>query len=88
MILGGNKETGGDDCRVTKTFEEGETMVDIRCECGKIVCQSDQEFIVVKCRHCKRFMFVKMEDDSDSVTSFSHFVNRSQNQVREYSKHM
>lgn len=63
-------------------------MIDIRCECGKIVCQSDHEFIVVKCRHCKRFTFIKMDEDRDSTTIFSHFANRLQTEPREYIKHM
>jgi len=29
-------------------------MVNVRCQCGKIVCQQDAHVIVIKCRHCKR----------------------------------
>ncbi len=62
-------------------------MLDIRCECGKIVCQSDHEFVVIKCRHCKRFMFIKLDEQSAKATIFPHFVNRSQ-AYNEYSKNM
>lgn len=67
-------------------------MLDIRCECGKIVCQSDQEFIVVKCRHCKRYMFIKKDDDQDILTTFSHFADtgnaHTQAHTHSYGKHM
>lgn len=69
-------------------------LEDVRCECGKIVCQSDPDYIVVKCRHCKRYMFIKKEKDknNDFVTaSFSHLANRVQANIHEhihsYGKH-
>lgn len=68
-------------------------MLDVRCECGKIVCQSDEEYIVVKCRHCKRYMFIKKEHDSeDLTTTFSHLANKVQAHIHEhihsYGKHI
>ncbi|MHB1419122.1 MAG: hypothetical protein ACYCX4_05960 [Bacillota bacterium] len=33
-------------------------MQDTRCECGKIVCQKDEEKIVIQCRHCKRKLVI------------------------------
>lgn len=49
-------------------------MSDIKCECGKILCQSDHEYIVIKCRHCKRFIFIKKEDH---CIPNPHFTNKS-----------
>ena len=62
-------------------------MLDIRCECGKIVCQSDNEFVVIKCRHCKRFMFVKVNDYNHKVTITPHFLNNEQSDYNQYSKY-
>lgn len=63
-------------------------MLDIRCECGKIVCQSDHEFVVIKCRHCKRFMFIKNEDDNLKLMINPHYIDRSHSHFYEYSKHV
>lgn len=61
-------------------------MKDMRCECGKIVCQSDQEFVIIKCRHCKRFMYVKLDDDMLSAAFYPNFVNKIHNHT--YAKHI
>lgn len=31
----------------------------IRCQCGKIIFQQDGDSIVIKCRHCKRYLVIK-----------------------------
>lgn len=31
-------------------------MVDVRCECGKILCQHEAQVVIIKCRHCKRLL--------------------------------
>lgn len=31
-------------------------MEDVRCQCGKIVAQLKGNVVVIKCRHCKRFV--------------------------------
>lgn len=61
-------------------------MLDIRCDCGKIVCQSDHEFVVIKCRHCKRFMFISLDDYDHKVTITPHFINRYQENPEQYIK--
>ncbi|MHB1126666.1 MAG: hypothetical protein ACYC2T_06860 [Bacillota bacterium] len=33
-------------------------MENLRCQCGKIVCQLDQNLVVIKCRHCKRMIII------------------------------
>lgn len=33
-------------------------MENLRCECGKIVCQVQGNCIIIKCRHCKRFIVI------------------------------
>lgn len=35
-------------------------MNDVKCECGKIVCQIIENTIFIKCRHCKRFILIKI----------------------------
>lgn len=31
-------------------------MENIKCQCGKIVCQLKDNVIIIKCRHCKRYI--------------------------------
>jgi hypothetical protein len=37
-------------------------MTDIRCQCGKILCQREEYVIVIKCRHCKRTIKVELRE--------------------------
>ncbi|WP_159442904.1 hypothetical protein [Selenihalanaerobacter shriftii] len=30
----------------------------LRCKCGKIVCEIVENKIIIKCRHCKRFITI------------------------------
>lgn len=34
-------------------------MKDLRCECKKIVFQVEGNSILIKCRHCKRYLEIK-----------------------------
>lgn len=34
-------------------------MQTLRCPCKKIVCQISQDSIIIKCRHCKRYIQIK-----------------------------
>ncbi len=61
-------------------------MLDIRCECGKIVCQCDHELVVIKCRHCKRFIFVRAEEHKVDISPL--FINRSKGIHNHYLKTM
>lgn len=31
----------------------------VRCECGKILCQEENDTIIIKCRHCKRYFLIR-----------------------------
>ncbi|WP_366921845.1 hypothetical protein MFMK1_002262 [Metallumcola ferriviriculae] len=44
-------------------------MQDIRCVCNKIICQVDEGAIVIKCRHCKRFIIIRTHGDVTVETS-------------------
>lgn len=33
-------------------------MDNFRCQCKKIVCQIDKDTIIIKCRHCKRYIHI------------------------------
>lgn len=37
-------------------YEKGGGILDdnLRCKCGKIVCQLQDHVVVIRCRHCKR----------------------------------
>lgn len=60
---------------------EGDLMDDLRCQCSKIICQSDQNTVVIKCRHCKRYMVIKIGPDDivkEEHIAIPHFQNRRQ----------
>lgn len=33
-------------------------MQDIRCACKKIICQVEGDAVIIKCRHCKRYIYI------------------------------
>ncbi|TDA69806.1 MAG: hypothetical protein D9V47_04270 [Clostridia bacterium] len=35
-------------------------MEDVRCTCHKIICQVEGNEIIIKCRHCKRYVVIRM----------------------------
>lgn len=37
-------------------------MENVRCRCGKIVCQLKGRVVLIKCRHCKRFVIMEFND--------------------------
>lgn len=37
-------------------------MENVRCKCGKIVCQLQGRVVLIKCRHCKRFVILEFSD--------------------------
>lgn len=37
-------------------------MENVRCRCGKIVCQLKGKVVLIKCRHCKRFVILEFND--------------------------
>ena len=34
-------------------------MDDFRCTCKKIVCQFEKDTVIIKCRHCKRYIHIQ-----------------------------
>ena len=34
-------------------------MKDFRCTCKKIVCQIEGDMVIIKCRHCKRYIHIQ-----------------------------
>lgn len=36
--------------------------MDVRCECGKILCQHETEVVIIKCRHCKRIINISLRE--------------------------
>lgn len=41
--------------------KNGADRTNVRCECGKIICQYEKSYLVVKCRHCKRLVILNLE---------------------------
>ncbi|AVX21365.1 MAG: hypothetical protein ACOY3H_01905 [Bacillota bacterium] len=41
-------------------------MEDIRCSCGKLICQYQDNMIIIKCRHCKRFLIIRFNQASQT----------------------
>ncbi len=37
-------------------------MDNVRCRCGKIVCQLKANVVLIKCRHCKRFVILEFSN--------------------------
>lgn len=37
-------------------------MEDIRCDCGKLICQVEGDAVVIKCRHCKRLIRIHLDE--------------------------
>lgn len=35
-------------------------MGNIRCKCHKIICQVEESEVIIRCRHCKRYLVIKM----------------------------
>ncbi|TDA69805.1 MAG: hypothetical protein D9V47_04265 [Clostridia bacterium] len=33
-------------------------MENFRCQCKKIVCQLEGDTVIIKCRHCKRYIYI------------------------------
>lgn len=48
------------------TLQGGEIMENVRCKCGKIVCQLKGRVVLIKCRHCKRFVILEFSDQEGS----------------------
>ncbi|GAW91441.1 hypothetical protein [Calderihabitans maritimus] len=34
-------------------------MKNLRCLCSKILCQVNEDKVIIKCRHCKRFIIIQ-----------------------------
>lgn len=34
-------------------------MENFRCQCKKIVCQIEGDTVIIKCRHCKRYIHIR-----------------------------
>ena len=65
-------------------------MNDLRCQCGKIVCQSEENLVIIKCRHCKRYMLIKVgpgDLEIDESFTLPHFHNRRQAASHACAKH-
>jgi len=45
--------------------EKVEPVEDVRCLCGKIVCQIQNEKVIIKCRHCKRYIIIDYQGNAD-----------------------
>ncbi len=44
-------------------------MENVRCRCGKIVCQLKGKVVLIKCRHCKRFVILEFnQEDQENAT--------------------
>lgn len=65
-------------------------MDDLRCQCGKIVAQSNGNTVIIKCRHCKRYMLIKVgpgDVELGEHTSLPHFQNRQRVAQHACAKH-
>ncbi|SJZ58644.1 hypothetical protein [Selenihalanaerobacter shriftii] len=37
-------------------------MDDLRCKCDKLVAKVEGDSVIIKCRHCKRFLIIQTRD--------------------------
>ncbi len=51
-------------------------MNNVRCECGKILCQVYENMVVIKCRHCKRFLIIKFNGLAKTSTVEYDYLNK------------
>lgn len=54
-------------------------MEEVRCLCGKLLCKVENNRVVIKCRHCKRFIVIEVGDgeivartENGDPVEFSH----------------
>lgn len=51
-------------------------MENVRCKCGKIVCQLENQAVLIKCRHCKRYIaldFDRSEEKSKPISGENRY---------------
>ncbi|AVX21355.1 hypothetical protein SAMN02745885_00607 [Carboxydocella sporoproducens DSM 16521] len=37
-------------------------MGNVNCQCGKLICQVVDNTLIIKCRHCKRFILIRLNE--------------------------
>lgn len=37
-------------------------MENLKCQCGKIICQVEGDTLIIKCRHCKRYIKISTKE--------------------------
>lgn len=52
-----------------------------RCQCKKIVCQIEQDTIIIKCRHCKRYIHINTNGIDNIEFKLTDDVNSDESQV-------
>lgn len=62
--------------------KEGETVDNVRCKCGKIVCQLQEQVVLIKCRHCKRFVVLEFCKPEEQERASSPGVKRPKIEYR------
>ncbi|GAW91450.1 hypothetical protein CHY_0353 [Calderihabitans maritimus] len=51
-------------------------MQNVRCSCKKIVCQLEENTIIIKCRHCKRYILIETQGPVH-IEYKTHYVDKS-----------
>jgi sensor histidine kinase YesM len=52
-----------------------------RCQCKKIICQIDTDTVIIKCRHCKRYIHIKTKGIEEIKYSLTSDIDKGQSQV-------
>lgn len=53
--------------------KEGDLMNNnVRCQCGKILCQVYENMVIIKCRHCKVFLMIRFNGVQKATTNFEY----------------
>ncbi len=57
-----------------------------RCQCKKIICQIEEDTIIVKCRHCKRYVHIKTKGIESVEFKLTDDTEGGETQVIDFNK--
>lgn len=55
------------DRLISTEMVDEELGVYLKCLCGKKICQYKRQVVVIKCRHCKRYLVISPDADGKGL---------------------
>ncbi|MFO8058976.1 MAG: hypothetical protein R6V10_16950 [bacterium] len=65
-------------CPHCGAFANHEVPTEVRCECGFLLCKLSEEYLEIKCRRCKKVVFIPIADFP------GRFINNRSRQKKRY----